>query len=153
MEITEIISKEQIEKLQEFSKLMTDVTEKLNNLYGIQGNKEPERLVKFWDIVEEVKSEYPEITTVVRTEKQKNYANKVMAISRLMILADYYNEGWQPDWKSPSWKYFAVYNKEKDQIQIGLSVYSSHGYVYFKSKELLQTAIENNREIFEAALK
>lgn len=153
MEITEIISKEQIEKLQEFSKLMTDVTERFGKLFEMaNGNKEPKRLVKFEDIIKVVKGEYPEITTVVRTEKQKNYANKVLAISKLMILADYYNEGWEPDWSNANEvKYTAFFNKDK----IGLDEWSvfNYGSIVFKSEQLLQTAIENNREIFEAALK
>jgi hypothetical protein len=151
MELESIIKQDEIDRLNEAVNLARDLEYRLDKIkeqvFKMSRNKEPERLVKYKDIVE-----ISSVITLQLVINTKHY-NKLQAINRLMILADYYNDGWEPDWKSPSWKYFAVYNKEKDQIQIGLSVYSSHGYVYFKSKELLELAIENNREIFEAALR
>lgn len=35
----------------------------------------------------------------------KELADAVVALLKLLFLRDYYNEGWQPDWTDDTWKY------------------------------------------------
>jgi hypothetical protein len=153
MKIESIISEEHLKQLKEANKSTSELTEKLSKLFEIaKEKKETERLLNFWDIINVVKSEYPDIRITSTTGKQIDHANKFLAIFRLMILADYYNDGWVADWENENQQKWAAGYLMGD-IRIEGWLISNYGVVYFKSKELLQTAIENNREIFEAALK
>lgn len=69
---------------------------------------------------------------------------KVIAIAKLMNVAKYLNDGWQPNWgNDKEYKYWIgvkeCYNKE---IYIEHSSSYNFSYVYFKSKEAAQQAID-----------
>jgi hypothetical protein len=150
MKINDIITEDQINKLKEASRLASELTEKFEKLFEVVNKKkEPEKLVKFEDII--AKCEYPTIE-ITYSGSQRDYAIKILAISKLMILADYYNDGWVADWDNSDQKKWVV--KQIDNSLI-VDYYESvnFGFPPFKSKELAQTALDNNREIFEAALK
>jgi len=117
--------------------------------------QEPERLLKFKDIIEVVKNEYPDIkvTAINRGAKsQMLYAEKVIAIAKLMILADYYNDGWVADWSDSGQMKWLV-KQTRNSLIVDDYEFMNFGFPTFKSKELAQTALDNNREIFEAVLK
>jgi hypothetical protein len=150
MELESIIKQEEIDRLNEAVNLARDLEYRLDKIkeqmFKMSRNKEPERLVKYKDIVE-----ISSVITLQLVINPKHY-NKLQAINRLMILADYYNEGWEPDWKNEGqmkWIPVIVNNK----IEANYCRYSNNGLPPFRSKELLELAIENNREIFEAALR
>jgi len=80
-------------------------------------------------------------SNIFRTEAQ---AEKALALAQMMVIADYYNDGWTPDYNN------------LQQIKYALCVegriiesYMNSGYVVFKSLELASKAYLNNREIFE----
>lgn len=72
------------------------------------------------------------------SEKQ---AKKLLAINQLMNVAKYLNGDWQPDWNNnkESKYYIFIYN---GKIDISNTALSNCLEVYFKSKELVQQAIE-----------
>lgn len=70
----------------------------------------------------------------------KKQAEKLLAINKLMNVAKYLNDGWQPGWDYiHEDKYFIAINSNEIYIEETLINYSA---VYFKSKELAQQAIE-----------
>ena len=71
-------------------------------------------------------------------------AEKLLAINKLMNVAKYLNEGWQPDWEyMHEDKYYIYIDNDCDKVLQISSVYDMQSSdVYFKSKELAQQAIE-----------
>jgi hypothetical protein len=69
-----------------------------------------------------------------------------------MILADYYNDGWVADWSDKTQDKWII--KQNNSILVAdRHLFVNTGFPPFKSKELAQIALDNNREIFESALK
>lgn len=82
-------------------------------------------------------------------------AKKILALCQLYIIAEYYNEGWVPDWKNLDIKYLPTWENKGSTdcfVIIGACTYS-YATPAFKSKEVLMRAYEANKEIFETALK
>ena len=71
------------------------------------------------------------------------------ALKKLVILRDYYNDGWQPDWKDSSIKYcIEVYLGE---IDIRESCRLISRPFTFKSKETIKKFLEEQKELLEIA--
>ena len=72
------------------------------------------------------------------------------ALKKLVILRDYYNEGWQPDWKSSKgfWKHSIVCYEGK--IHKDLS-YKISMIFTFKTEEIRDKFLEEQRELLEIA--
>lgn len=67
---------------------------------------------------------------------------KLLALNKLMNVAYYLNDGWEPDWNDGTqFKYFIYWDTNKI-IRIHHNIYFNCGVVYFKSKELAKQAIE-----------
>lgn len=98
---------------------------------------------------------YEQIATLGISKGEANYLtvlcstrgyNKLSAISKLMVVADYLNDGWTPDWNNDK--------EEKYTITIDRTFYHSgelsienysksiFGVVYFKTYEAAQEAIK-----------
>ena len=73
---------------------------------------------------------------------QVSYMNvdKLIALSRLMIIAKYYNRDWKPDWNSNEYKYNIMRTNE---YGITSSSNYNEGAIYFKNKEDAQAVIDN----------
>lgn len=73
---------------------------------------------------------------------QVSYMNvdKLIALSRLMIIAKYYNRDWKPDWNSNECKYNIMRTNE---YGITSSSNYNEGAIYFKNKEDAQAVIDN----------
>ena len=102
------------------------------------------------------KTTVPVITTQthLNTERQ---AERVRALCQLYIIADYYNNGWEANWDNENeYKYIPCWNNltnKFDWLSWNIWVHNSHIAPPFKSAEILLEAYENNKEIFETALK
>ena len=85
----------------------------------------------------EVGHSYP---TNCTSEKQ---AEKLLAINKLMNVAKWLNDGWEPDWDvdNPSSEKYYIFIQWEN---IGVSYINTmqSGDVYFKSRELAEQAIE-----------
>jgi len=80
-------------------------------------------------------------------------AKKVIALCQLYIIAEYYNDGWVADWEDDNCiKHYLCFKYGNEPFYTSSRNYSSANPV-FKSAEILQTAYEANKEIFETALK
>lgn len=66
---------------------------------------------------------------------------KIEAINRLLYVAKYLNDGWVPDFKCGNEKYYLSITNE-GTLQITPTYYTNDSFVYFKSEELAQQAID-----------
>lgn len=73
------------------------------------------------------------------SEKQ---AEKLLAINRLMNVAKYINDGWQPDWHNCNESKYYIEILHNDEICVTFLAALKGGDIYFKSKELAEKAIE-----------
>jgi hypothetical protein len=87
------------------------------------------------------------------TASTKHQLERLLALNKLMNVAHYLNDGWEPDWKDGSQKFFMYYNTTNKDIEIDVNTYFNSGVVYFKSKKLAEQAIEIlGEEIVKLAL-
>ena len=79
----------------------------------------------------------------------ESYELAFETLKKLIILRDYYNEGWQPDWKSTEeLKYYI--KKYIDEFLIK----NTHIFIYplfFKSEKIALKFLEGQRELLEIA--
>lgn len=69
-------------------------------------------------------------------------ASKLVALSKLMNIAKYYNGNWKADWSNQEeYKYFIIYNSDTYKVDHGwTTIYSN---IYFKNKKDAQAVINN----------
>lgn len=96
---------------------------------------------------------YEEAEEWIRKEYAKGNNHLMMkdvleALRKLIILRDYYNEGWQPDWNDDTTKYVikCVSGDLSDSISICVS-YTMN----FKSQEIAKKFIKEQKELLEIA--
>ena len=75
-------------------------------------------------------------------------ASATVALLKLLFLRDYYNEGWQPDWKGGEWKY--LIQRYQDELNINRTCSGSR-VLTFKSKEIRDKFFEEQKELLEIA--
>ena len=72
-----------------------------------------------------------------------NY-EKVIAISKLMDIADYYNKGWKPNWNDKyEYKFHITYNVQPDTYSVDSNKFIVCNNIFFKNKEDAQAVINN----------
>lgn len=81
--------------------------------------------------------------------------DKILAISKLMNIAKYYNRNWKSDWNNIDKKYYIIYNGEYDTYEIDYSYIYIYSNIYFKNKEDAIAVINNPnfRDILDAVYK
>lgn len=80
--------------------------------------------------------------------------DKILAISKLMNIAKYYNGDWEPDWNNQDeYKYFIICNRGTYKVDHGWTSICSN--IYFKNKKDAQAVIDNPnfRSILDVAYK
>ena len=72
----------------------------------------------------------------------KNNVSKLIALSKLMNIAKYYNGDWESDWNNQNeYKYSIIYNKGIYKVDYGwMTIFSN---IYFKNKKDAQAVIDN----------
>ena len=95
------------------------------------------RVIGYMDAISALADEYIRPACI-----QVSYMNvdKLIALSRLMIIAKYYNRDWKPDWNSNEYKYNIMRTNE---YGITSSSNYNEGAIYFKNKEDAQAVIDN----------
>ena len=69
-------------------------------------------------------------------------ASKLVALSRLMNIAKYYNGDWEPDWSdSHEYKYSIICNRNTYKVDHNWT--SIYNKIYFKNKKDAQSVIDN----------
>lgn len=82
-------------------------------------------------------------------------ASKLVALSKLMNIAKYYNGDWKPDWYSYASKFSISFNHTSRKYIVDSSDYRTSGNVLFKKAEYAQAVIENPnfRDILDTIYK
>ena len=70
------------------------------------------------------------------------------ALKKLVILRDYYNEGWKPNWEDDEWKYFIENYRGKLNVR---RTYNNGRVLHFKTPEIRDKFLEEQRELLEIA--
>ena len=81
-------------------------------------------------------------------------ASKLVALSKLMNIAKYYNKDWKPDWNnSDKSKYYIRYNTGIYAVDCNYTY--NYGNIFFKNKKDAQAVIDNPnfRDILDAIYK
>ena len=80
-------------------------------------------------------------------------AERIRALCQLLVIAHYYNEGWEPDWTNGNEEKFMVVCVGKDTYDIISRNHTVLSNLVFKTPELAREAVSNNKEIFDAYYK
>lgn len=68
---------------------------------------------------------------------------KLLALNKLMNVAHYLNDGWEPNWNDGGQeKFYIYYNSATKTLNVSANFYYNSGVVYFKSKEIAKQAIQ-----------
>ena len=70
------------------------------------------------------------------------------ALRQLVILRDYYNKGWQPDWEDDKNKFCISVEKGKPCLELWLN---TSRVLAFKSQEIAYNFLEEQKELLEKA--
>ena len=77
------------------------------------------------------------------TASTKHQLERLLALNKLMNVAYYLNEGWEPDWDDiEQEKFYIYYSNVNKTIKIEYNSVCNSGITYFKSKEIAKQAIE-----------
>ena len=75
-----------------------------------------------------------------------------IALLKLLFLRDYYNEGWQPDWCTDSWKYFILLRRVHPIVDFEIDYSAGIPHVIaFKTRVIAVKFLEEQRELLEIA--
>ena len=73
----------------------------------------------------------------------KKQLQRLLAINKLMNVAEYLNDGWKPDWKdSLKSKWYILWDNCSNKFEIGYRNSYMGGLAYFKTPDLALQAIE-----------
>ena len=73
----------------------------------------------------------------------KKQLQSLLAINKLMNVAEYLNGGWKPDWKDPlKSKWYILWDNCSNKFEIGYRNSYMGGLAYFKTPDLALQAIE-----------
>lgn len=101
------------------------------NDYGtIKETYDPEKIIDFCD-------------TDPNNAPTKHQLERLLALNKLMNVAHYLNDNWEPNWNNIEQEKFYIYYSNVDKIiKIEYNSVCNSGEVYFKSIELAEQAIE-----------
>lgn len=80
---------------------------------------------------------------------------KLLAISKLMDIAKYYNKDWRPDWKHHEIKYYIYFDNNDNKYDIDFNDACCRNTIYFKNSKDAKAVIDNPnfRDILDAIYK
>ena len=123
----------------------------------VENSNFKEGIIKF----KKKKIDYVDVCISLDTEERpiivsNTNREKLMAINKLMDIADYYNKGWKPNWNNiDEHKFFILYDNIDKIYTDDYNTTFSSNTVYFKHKEDVQAVIDNHnfREILDKIYK
>jgi len=119
--------------------------------YKIKGFEQKSSIPTYDEIIAESlkKGEYVAVLNGIELPDEK-MAKAFETLAKLIWLRDYYNEGWQPDWDINKVKYVI---KRHGNIRFS-NIETTENYpsiLYFKSKEIKDKFLEEQKELLEIA--
>lgn len=97
-----------------------------------------------------------QVTDYVSIRISTYYIGKILAISKLINIAKYYNGDWKPDWSNiDKYKYYIIYNGNDDTYTIADNSIYNCSNICFKNWKDAQAVIDNPnfRDILDAVYK
>ena len=97
-----------------------------------------------------------QVTDYVSVRISTYYIGKILAISKLINIAKYYNGDWKPDWSNiDKLKYYITYNGSDDTYTVDYNSIYTYSNIYFKNREDAVAVINNPnfRDILDAVYK
>lgn len=120
--------------------------------YTLQGFEQKAPIPTYEDIVKEMNYIYLPENLVA---PNKELADAVVALLKLVILRDYYNEGWQPDWTDESYKEILCFETDfhnKKGFKYRFYANKSQPRVLaFKNSEIRERFFKEQKELLEIA--
>ena len=92
---------------------------------------------------------YAEIDKKEKVFLSKTYFYAFDALRKLIILRDYYNEGWQPNWQNDEETKYSITVSSNELFRTIL--YSGSCVMSFKSREIRGKFLEEQKELLEIA--
>ena len=116
--------------------------------YTLQGFEQKAPVPTFEEVVKDKNYIYLPENLVA---PNKELADATKALLKLLFLRDYYNKGWQPDWDDSSLKYI-VYIKVDNGCNFIIDYIAKYPRVlHFKSKEIAEKFLKEQKELLEIA--
>lgn len=117
--------------------------------YIFEGFEQKAPLPTFEEVIKEAcsKGDYYRLAENL-VVPNKELAEAVKALLKLLFLRDYYNDGWQPNWQDDEWKYFIEYYRGKLDVE---RTCCNGRVLAFKSKEIRDKFLEEQKELLEIA--
>ena len=118
--------------------------------YTLQGFEQKEAVPTLEDALDwlENNKNYQTVFEDERTYPSKEIYEAFEALRKLIILRDYYNEGWQPDWTDKKNKFCIEVENGKPRLEI----WNDRSRVLtFKSHEIAYNFLEEQKELLEIA--
>lgn len=83
------------------------------------------------------------------------HRDKLQALAQLMLIAKYYNEDWQPDWKHRDIKYYIYFDNNNNEYDVNYNDAFCRSTIYFKNLKDAKAVIDNPnfRSILDAIYK
>ena len=78
-----------------------------------------------------------------------SYYEAFEALKKLVILRDYYNEGWQPDWNNVNQKKYVIYLEKGSFVVREFTIMAC--VLTFESRKIALKFLEEQRELLEIA--
>lgn len=118
--------------------------------YTLQGFEQKAPVPTFEKVIKEARSkgDYYYLPDCLEAPSEE-LVEATMALLKLLFLRDYYNEGWQPDWKNDD-EYKYVILTENDKIERERN-YSYRRALAFKTSEIRDKFFEEQKELLEIA--
>ena len=114
--------------------------------YTLQGFEQKAPAPTYEDIVKERNYIYLPENLVA---PNKELADAVVALLKLLFLRDYYNEGWQPDWNNVNQKKYVIYLEKGSFVVREFTIMAC--VLTFESRKIALKFLEEQRELLEIA--
>lgn len=108
----------------------------------------------FTNEINTLESEKLRLEEMLKRNNDRLQPSKLVALSRLMNIAKYYNGDWKPNWSDKNeYKYFIIYKGDIYKVDYYWATISNN--IYFKNKKDAQAVIDNPnfRDILDAIYK
>ena len=117
--------------------------------YTLQGFEQKAPAPTYEDVIKEARSkgDYYYLPDSLEVPSEE-LADATIALLKLLFLRDYYNEGWQPDWKDDTWKYVIL---AKVGIYWEFIVDNKASYyrvLHFKSREIAEKFLKEQKKTY-----
>lgn len=117
--------------------------------YTLQGFEQKASTPTYEEVIKEARSkgDYYYLPDSLEAPSE-GLVDATIALLKLLFLRDYYNEGWQPDWKNEEKKFsIEIYEGEFDTFE---SIECQRVFS-FKTEEIRDKFLEDQRELLEIA--